>query len=197
MISTYFLPSNLNQQQRRNCTFATQVQPKYSDPETLPQNESNKHVPYCTCLTQWEMLPMTFFDKWPANSYPQAMKQRDTQPTNAMHKKNRKRKNYAGSKNHSPHQLRKKATLVPSTVKLLHREKERNNQWGSRGLQAWPETGSWWESITVLERARLVWTSLAVKFTECTWSLEASFLTTWESRPSSLKGFCSVVAQND
>jgi len=31
--------------------------------------------------------------------------------------------------------------------------------------------------ITVLERARLVWTSLAAKFTECTWSLEASFLT--------------------
>jgi hypothetical protein len=30
--------------------------------------------------------------------------------------------------------------------------------------------------ITVLERARLVWTSLAAKFTECTWSLEASFL---------------------
>jgi hypothetical protein len=31
--------------------------------------------------------------------------------------------------------------------------------------------------ITVLERARLVWTILAAKFTECTWSLEASFLT--------------------
>ena len=31
--------------------------------------------------------------------------------------------------------------------------------------------------ITVLERARLAWTSLAEKFTECTWSLEASFLT--------------------
>jgi hypothetical protein len=37
----------------------------------------------------------------------------------------------------------KRATLVPSTVKLLHREKERKNQWGSGGLQAWPETGSW------------------------------------------------------
>jgi hypothetical protein len=36
----------------------------------------------------------------------------------------------------------KGATLVPSTVTLLHREKERKNQWGSRGLQAWPETGS-------------------------------------------------------
>jgi hypothetical protein len=32
--------------------------------------------------------------------------------------------------------------LVPSTVKLLHREKERKNQWGSGVLQAWPETGS-------------------------------------------------------
>ena len=29
--------------------------------------------------------------------------------------------------------------MVPSTVKLLHHEKERKNQWGSRGLQAWPE----------------------------------------------------------
>jgi len=90
----------------------------------------------------------------------------------------------------TPHiKLRKGATLVPSTVKLLHREKERTNQWGSGGLQAWPETGSWWEMITVLERARLVWTSLAAKFTECTWRLEANFLTLWESRPSSLKGF--------
>ena len=42
----------------------------------------------------------------------------------------------------TPHiNLGKGATLVPSTVKLLHREKERKNQWGSRGLQDWPETG--------------------------------------------------------
>jgi len=67
-------------------------------------------------------------------------------------------------------------------------QKERKKQWGSRELQAWPETGSWWGLIIVLERARLVWTSLAAKFTECTWSLEASFSTLWESRPSSLKG---------
>ena len=33
-----------------------------------------------------------------------------------------------------------------------------------------------------------MWTNLAAKFTECTWSLEASFLTLWESRPSFLKG---------
>ena len=32
--------------------------------------------------------------------------------------------------------------MVPSTVKLLHREKERKYQWGLRGLQAWPATGS-------------------------------------------------------
>jgi hypothetical protein len=43
----------------------------------------------------------------------------------------------------TPHiNLGKGATLVPSTVKLLHRKKERKNRWGSRGLQAWPETGS-------------------------------------------------------
>jgi len=42
----------------------------------------------------------------------------------------------------TPHINQEKgATLVPSTVKLLH-EKERKNQWGSGGLQAWPETGS-------------------------------------------------------
>jgi hypothetical protein len=29
--------------------------------------------------------------------------------------------------------------LVPSTVKLLHREKERKNHWGSGGLQVWSE----------------------------------------------------------
>jgi len=60
---------------------------------------------------------------------------------------------------------------------------------GIRGLQAWPETGSWWELMKVLERARLVWTSFAAKSTECTWSLEASFFTLWESRPSFLKAF--------
>jgi hypothetical protein len=45
--------------------------------------------------------------------------------------------------NATPHiSLRKGATMVPSSVKLLHREKEWKNQWGSGGLQAWPETGS-------------------------------------------------------
>jgi hypothetical protein len=43
----------------------------------------------------------------------------------------------------TPHNNQGKgATLVPSTAKLLHREKERKNQWGSGGLQAWPESGS-------------------------------------------------------
>jgi len=31
--------------------------------------------------------------------------------------------------------------MVPSTVKLLHREKERKNQWGLGGLQDWSENG--------------------------------------------------------
>ena len=44
----------------------------------------------------------------------------------------------------TPHNNKGKgATLVPSAVKLLHRKEERKNQWGSGGLQAWPETGSW------------------------------------------------------
>jgi hypothetical protein len=45
--------------------------------------------------------------------------------------KKRKMKNYAGSENHSPHRLRKRSHFGTE-----------ENQWGSRGLQAWPETGS-------------------------------------------------------
>ena len=53
----------------------------------------------------------------------------------------------------TPHSNKGKgATLVPSTVKLLHREKGRKNQWGLGGMQAWPENDNWWEVITVLER---------------------------------------------
>ena len=44
---------------------------------------------------------------------------------------------------------------------------------GRLGLKPDPDE----KLITVLERERLVWTSLVAKFTECTWSLEASFLT--------------------
>ena len=100
-----------------------------------------------------------------------------------------KKKKYAGSESHSPHQLRKRSHFGTKHRKAPPPRKERKNKWVSRGLQAWPETGSWWELITALERARLVRTSLAAKFTECTWSLEASFFTLWESRSSSLKGF--------
>ena len=78
----------------------------------------------------------------------------------------------------------KKTMQAVKPLPTLIKEKEplwcrvvKKHQWGSRGLQAWPETGSWWELITVLERARLVWTRLAAKFTESTWSLEASFFT--------------------
>jgi hypothetical protein len=43
--------------------------------------------------------------------------------------KRQKIKNYAGSENLFPHLLRKGATLVPGTVKLLHHKKIKN-QWG-------------------------------------------------------------------
>ena len=107
----------------------------------------------------------------------------------AMWGTTKEKKNYAGSENHSPHKLRKRSHFGTEYRKALPPWKGKEKQWGSRGLQVWPETGSWWELLTVLVRARLVWTSWAAKFTECTWSLEASFFTLWESRPSSLKGF--------
>ena len=56
--------------------------------------------------------------------------------------KRKKRKSTQAVKT-TPHINKGKGvTLVPSIVKLLHRKKERKNQWGSGGLQAWPETGS-------------------------------------------------------
>ena len=108
-----------------------------------------------------------------------------------------KKKNYAGSATVTwkplPTLIRRKRShfgteyrKAPPPRKGKEKGKEKG-QWGSGRAQAWPETGSWWELITVLERARLVWTNLAAKSTGCTWSLEASFLTLWESRPSSLK----------
>jgi hypothetical protein len=54
----------------------------------------------------------------------------------------KEKKNYAAVKTTPNINQGKGATLVPSALKLLHREKERKNQWGSGGLQAWPETGS-------------------------------------------------------
>ena len=92
-------------------------------------------------------------------------------------RKEKEEKNYAGGENHSPHQSRKRSHFATEYRIAPPPRKGKENQWGSRGLQAWPETGSWWELITVLERARLVWTSLAANFTECTWRLEVSFLT--------------------
>jgi hypothetical protein len=58
-------------------------------------------------------------------------------------KRKEKKKNYAGSENHSPHQLRKKSRFGAEYRKAPPPRKGRKNQWGSRGLQAWPEiTGS-------------------------------------------------------
>jgi hypothetical protein len=53
----------------------------------------------------------------------------------------KKKKNYTGS--YSP-QLRERSHFGTKYRKAPHREKEKKNQksWGSRGLQAWPETGS-------------------------------------------------------
>jgi len=60
----------------------------------------------------------------------------------SIHQAKRKRKTTRAVKA-TPHiYQRKGATLVPSTVKLLHCKKERKNQRGSGGLRAWPETGS-------------------------------------------------------
>jgi hypothetical protein len=56
--------------------------------------------------------------------------------------KRKKRKNYVGSESHSPHLLRKRSHFGTEYRKALPLEKERNDQWGSRRLQAWPETGS-------------------------------------------------------
>jgi hypothetical protein len=56
----------------------------------------------------------------------------------------KKKKILAGSEKPLPTLIKEKEPLwyrVPA-VKLLHHEKERKNQWGSRGLQAWPEIGS-------------------------------------------------------
>jgi hypothetical protein len=49
--------------------------------------------------------------------------------------------NYAGSENHSPHKLRKRSHFGTEYRKAPPPQKGKENQWGSRGLQAWPETG--------------------------------------------------------
>jgi hypothetical protein len=54
-----------------------------------------------------------------------------------------KKKNYAGNEFPVPTLSKEEKTQsVPSTVKLLHQKVYKNDQWGSGGLQAWPETGS-------------------------------------------------------
>jgi hypothetical protein len=66
----------------------------------------------------------------------------------------------------TPHIIwRKGAISALGTINLLHHQEE--DQWGSGGLQAWPETGSWWELIIVLESLRLVRTSLAMLQPKC------------------------------
>jgi len=80
--------------------------------------------------------------------------------------------------------------LVPSTVKLLYRK----NKWGSRGLQAWPETGSWWELVR--NRAgngtsgidNFAWQHNWQNEHEAWEQVPSRMLTFWESRLCSLKG---------
>ena len=60
-----------------------------------------------------------------------------------------------------PTLIKDKEPLVPGTVKFLHHKEKGKEQWGSWGLEAWPETRSWWRLIIVLESVRLVWTGMA------------------------------------
>ena len=47
------------------------------------------------------------------------------------YRKRKEKKNYAGSENHSPHEVKeKKAIFVPSTVKLLYRRQKRSSRRG-------------------------------------------------------------------
>jgi hypothetical protein len=64
-------------------------------------------------------------------------------------------------------------TLVLSTVKLLHHEKKRINQWGSRGLQAWPETGSLSRPIVGSDES---WLTVESFFMSCSISWMASLI---------------------
>ena len=80
---------------------------------------------------------------------------RSTDSLNSLYKKTTQ-----AVKNHSPHYSRKRRHFGTGYRKTPP-PTEKKGQWGPGGLQAWSETVSWWESITVLERARLVWTSLA------------------------------------
>ena len=76
-------------------------------------------------------------------------------------------------KNHFPHYLRKRSHFGTGYCKGPPTEEKEKDQCGSGGLQAWPETVSWWGLITVLERARLLWTSLAACALICVYNVAA------------------------
>jgi hypothetical protein len=56
--------------------------------------------------------------------------------------KEKKIGNYTGSENQSPHKLKKRSHFGTEYRKAPPPQKGKEKQWGSRGLQAWPETGS-------------------------------------------------------
>ena len=57
-------------------------------------------------------------------------------------KRKEKKKNYAGSENHSPHQLRKKSHFGTEYCKAPSPRKWKGKSMGISGLQAWPDIGS-------------------------------------------------------
>jgi len=50
----------------------------------------------------------------------------------------------------APWRMEQRTLCCSCALKLLH-QRLRKYQWGSGGLHAWPETGSWWKQIIVLE----------------------------------------------
>ena len=54
----------------------------------------------------------------------------------------KKKINYAGSENHSPHQLRKKSHFGTEYCKAPSPRKWKGKSMGISGLQAWPDIGS-------------------------------------------------------
>ena len=66
-----------------------------------------------------------------------------------------KRKNNAGSKNHSPHQLREVSTWEPGAKQLLQQDEQQINE-DNEGCMLDLKPASWWKLIIVLENARLL-----------------------------------------
>jgi len=60
-----------------------------------------------------------------------------------------------GKKRWKPNLGREKEPLYFGTRYRKSPPPKEKYQWGSGGLQAWPETTSWWELITVLDRFTL------------------------------------------